>query len=109
MQRVLLDLLPTLRTRWATRQRPLPASVVCAQQTFDRIFVVDSSTLEALFCKLKALQTFRRQSGEQDLHVIDLATRLPEEIWFTEAAQAHDTQFVDQILGVRPGADALDF
>ena len=30
--------------------------------------------------------------------VIDLATRLPEQIWFTEAAQAHDTNFTDQIL-----------
>jgi len=55
-QRVLMDLLPKLRARWATRQRPLPASVVCARQTFSRIFAVDGSTLEALFRKLKALK-----------------------------------------------------
>jgi hypothetical protein len=30
MQRVLLDLLPTLRERWAARHRPLPEAVVCA-------------------------------------------------------------------------------
>ena len=33
-QRVLMDLLPTLRARWAARQRPLPDSIVCARRTF---------------------------------------------------------------------------
>src|SRR3972149_4420153 len=37
-QRVLLDLLPALRERWAARHRPLPASIVCAQKTFTRIY-----------------------------------------------------------------------
>jgi hypothetical protein len=103
LQRVLLDLLPTLRTRWAARQRPLPAAVVCAQQTFARIFVVDGSTLEALFCKLQALQDIPPGSlAGKICTVIDLATRLPEQIWFTEAAQAHDTNFADQILAFAP-------
>ena len=102
-QRVLLDLLPTLRTRWAARQRPLPESVVCAQKAFGRIFVVDGSTLEALFRKLEALQDAPpgRLAGKI-CTVIDLATRLPEQIWFTEAAQAHDTNFADQILAFAP-------
>jgi len=103
LQRVLLDLLPTLRTRWAARQRPLPAAVVCAQKTFGRIFVVDGSTLEALFCKLQALQDVPPGTlAGKICTVIDLATRLPEQIWFTEAAQAHDTQFADQILALAP-------
>jgi hypothetical protein len=98
MQRILVDLLPTLRTRWAARQRPLPEAVVCAQQTFTRIFVVDGSTLEALFRKLKALQDAPPGSlAGKICTVIDLVTRLPEQIWFTEAAQAHDTNFTDQI------------
>lgn len=97
-QCVLMDLLPKLRERWAARQRPLPDSVVCAQQHFSQIFAVDGSTLEALFRKLKALQDapVGRLAGKI-CTVIDLATRLPEQIWFTEQAQAHDTNFLDQI------------
>jgi hypothetical protein len=97
-QRVLMDLLPVLRERWAAHQRPLPESVVCAHKTFSRIFAVDGSTLEALFRQLKALQD--APPGVLDgkiCTVIDLATRLPEQIWFTEAAQAHDTNFLDEI------------
>jgi hypothetical protein len=93
-----MDLLPTLRARWAVRQRPLPDAVVCAQNHFARIFVVDGSTLEALFHKLKALQDAPRGSlaGKMCI-IIDLATRLPEQIGFTEQALAHDTNFLDQI------------
>ena len=102
-QRVLLDLLPTLRARWAARRRPLPESVVCAHTTFARIFAVDGSTLEALFRKLKALQDAPPGSlAGKICTVIDLATRLPEQIWFTEEAQAHDTNFQDQILAFAP-------
>ena len=98
-QRVLVDLLPKLRERWAARQRPLPASVVCARQTFSRILAVDGSTLEALFRKLKALKDAPPGSlAGKICTVIDLATRLPEQIWFTEEAQAHDTNFLGRIL-----------
>lgn len=98
-QRVLWDLLPQLRERWAARRRPLPASVVCAQKSFTRVFTVDGSTLEALFRKLKALQDAPPGIlAGKICTVIDLATRLPEHLWFTEQAQAHDSQFFGQIL-----------
>lgn len=97
-QRVLMDLLPTLRKRWAARQRPLPAAIVCAQKSYTRIFVVDGSTLEALFRKLKALQDAPvGVLAGKICTVIDLVTRLPEQIWFTGQALAHDTTFLDQI------------
>lgn len=98
-QRVLMDLLPTLRERWATRQRPLPASIVCAQKTFTRIFAVDGSTLEALFRKLDALKDAPPGVlAGKICTVIDLAARLPEHLWFTQDAQAHDATFLDRIL-----------
>jgi len=97
-QRVLMDLLPTLRARWAARQRPLPDSVVCAQKHFSHIFAVDGSTLEAVFRKLDALQEVPAGTlAGKICTVIDLATRLPAQIWFTEQARAHDTHFLDQI------------
>jgi len=98
-QRVLIDLLPRLRERWAARQRPVPASVECARKTFSRIFAVDGSTLEALFRKLKALKDAPPGSlAGKICTVVDLATRLPEHLWFTEDAQAHDASFLDRIL-----------
>jgi len=98
-QRVLLDLLPRLRERWAARQRPLPASIEQAQKTFSRLFVVDGSTLEALFRKLKALKDAPAGSlAGKICTVVDLATRLPEHLWFTEDAQAHDASFLSRIL-----------
>jgi hypothetical protein len=98
-QRVLMELLPTLRERWAARQRPLPVSLTCALKGFSHIFAVDGSTLEALFRKLKALQdTPVGALAGKICTVIDLATRLPEHIWFTEDAQAHDATFLDRIV-----------
>jgi hypothetical protein len=92
-------LLPTLRERWAARQRPLPESVTYALKSFSHIFAVDGSTLEALFHKLKALQdTPVGALAGKICTVIDLATRLPAHIWFTEDAQAHDATFLDRIL-----------
>lgn len=97
-ERILLALLPTLRARWAARQRPLPPSIVHAQQHFTRLFVVDGSTLEALFRKLEALrETPPGLLAGKICTVIDLASRLPEFVWFNERAQAHDTSFLEQI------------
>jgi hypothetical protein len=63
--------------------------------------VADGSTLEALFRKLKALQELDPGTlAGKMCTVIDLASRLPEYIWFNEAPQAHDTQFLDRILSV---------
>jgi hypothetical protein len=52
---VFKNLLPTLRTAWHQRnQRPLPESIQFALSKFSFIWIVDSSTLEALFCKLNS-------------------------------------------------------
>jgi hypothetical protein len=57
--------------------------------------------LEALFRTLKALQELAPGTLTSKMRtVIDLATRLPQYIWFNEAAPAHDMQFLDRILEV---------
>jgi hypothetical protein len=100
-QGVFASLLPKLRERWLARQRPLPAAVVCALQTFPHIYAVDGSTLEALFRKLKALKdTAVGTLAGKICTVIDLATRLPEQIWYTAEALAHDIGFKTQILAL---------
>lgn len=98
-EQVFRDLMPTLTMRWAQRQRPIPASVVYARQHFEQIWAADGSVLEALFRKLKRLQDCPAgQLAGKICTVIELGSQLPVEVWFTEAANAHDAQFLDQLL-----------
>jgi len=100
-QQVLFTLLPKLRERWQARNRPLPESVRYALTSFEHIYVTDGSTLEALFRKLKALQdTPAGALAGKICTVIDLATRLPEQVWYTAEALAHDTNFEARILSM---------
>ena len=99
-ERVLKALLPTLVERWQERpQRPLPPAVQKAREHFSAIGIVDGSTLEALFRKLKALEDapFGQLAGKM-CAIIDLATHYPVDIWFSEQARAFDTNFNSDIL-----------
>jgi hypothetical protein len=97
---VFKNLLPSLRTAWYQRnQRPLPESVQFALTKFSRIWIVDSSTLEALFCKLKSLEDIPKgQLAGKMATVIDLMTRLPVDIWFLENPRASDVKLEENIL-----------
>ncbi len=98
---VLKGLLPELKHRWQKRQqRPMPPAVRLAGQHFDEIWAVDGSTLEALFRKLKVLKDVPiGQLAGKICTIIDLRTRLPVEVWFSERARAYDTTFIPDLLG----------
>ncbi len=56
-ERIFHEILPNLNLRWSARQnRPLPESVQFTLSKFEHIWIVDGSTLEALFRKLKSLE-----------------------------------------------------
>lgn len=97
---VFKNLLPRLRTAWHQRnQRPLPESIQFALTKFARIWIVDSSTLEALFRKLNSLEDVPAgQLAGKMATVIDLMTRLPVEIWFLENPRASDVKLEENIL-----------
>ncbi len=81
---VFKELLPKFRERWHSRnRRPLPESIQFTLAKFQKIWIADSSTLEALFQKLKSLEAAPKGqlAGKMGV-VIDLVTRLPQEIWF---------------------------
>ena len=101
-ERVLKDLLPVLQARWLARlKRPVPRAIEVAQQTFQHIWIVDGSTLEALFRKLDSLETVPAgQLAGKIGTVIDLVTRFPVEIWYREEARGHDTHFITEILAL---------
>ena len=68
---------------------------------FHRIWIVDCSTLEALFRKLKSLEDVPKgQLAGKMGTVIDLMNRLPIEIWFNENPRASDVRFELYILNL---------
>lgn len=99
-ERVFKDLLPRLQQNWEQRtQRPLPDSVKFAQRNFERIWIADGSTLEALFRKLKSLEDLKTgQLAGKICTVIDLVTRLPVEVWFHTKPSASETNFEAALL-----------
>lgn len=82
--------MPILKVRWSTRQnRPLPESVQFTLSKFENIWIADGSTLEALFGKLKSLESVSpgKLAGKMGV-VMDLVKRLPVKIWFLENPSA---------------------
>jgi hypothetical protein len=101
-ERLFMELLPQLQQRWQQRtQRQLAVSVQSAKEQFEQIWIADGSTLEALFCKLDSLRD--KPTGTlagKMATVVDLVTRLPVQIWFTENPSASDTHFESNLLTV---------
>lgn len=101
-ERLLMEILPRLQQRWQQRtQRPLAVSVELSRKRFERIWIADTSTLEALFRHLDSLQdkpagTLAGKIGV----VVDLVTRLPVQIWFKENPSVSDTHFEADLLSV---------
>lgn len=99
-EKVLVALLPVMREHWAVRTRPIPPAVAWAQQHFSRVLIVDGSTLDGLLRKVGLL----RESEGMPLAgriaaVLDLVTRLPEQVWFEADEKAHDQRFWARVIG----------
>jgi hypothetical protein len=103
-ERVFKDLLPQLQLNWQQRlRRPLPNSVKFALLNFERVWIADGSTLEALFRKLKSLEHLKTgQLAGKICTVIDLVNRLPIEVWFHTNPAASETNFEAQLLNLLP-------
>lgn len=101
-ERVFKELQPELRKAWRERnRRPLPESVQFTLSKFERIWIWDGSTLEALFRKLKSLKDVPKGqlAGKMGV-VVDLITRLPVEIWFQENPRANDRKLESNLLNL---------
>ncbi|MCP6761091.1 MAG: hypothetical protein NHB32_20630 [Fischerella sp. CENA71] len=101
-ERVFKDLIPQLHLNWQQRlRRPLPDSIKFTLKHFDRIWIADGSTLEALFLKLKSLEDLKTgQLAGKICTVIDLVTRLPIEVWFHTNPAASETNFELPLLNL---------
>jgi hypothetical protein len=109
-QRVLLDLLPRLHERFAARTRPLPPVIAWAQKQYTALLVVDGSTLDALLRKVGLLRELDKNplAGKMTA-LLDLASRLPRQLWFEPDPQAHDQRAWPQILASLPAGALLLF
>ena len=101
-ERVFKEILPSLQQNWEQRkQRSLPESINLARKQFERIWVADGSTLEALFRKLKSLEDVPPgQLAGKICTVVDLVTRLPVEVWFHTNPKASETNFEGELLSL---------
>ncbi len=108
-EQVFKELLPKLKQRWQERtSRPLPDSVCFSLTKFSQIWIIDGSTLEALFRKLDSLKDIPtgKLAGKMAV-VMDLVTRLPVEIWVEENPSISDVKFEQNILNLVPSKTLL--
>jgi hypothetical protein len=67
---VFQDLLPKLKQNWLQRnQRPLPESIKYARLSFEKIWVADGSTLEALLYLSRCAYPVSQQSSGVIHHI----------------------------------------
>lgn len=102
---VLQSVLPEMQANWQKRTRPLPKEIEWALQHYDRILAVDGSTLDALMRRIGLLRDLPDHPlAGRMMGLLDVASRLPVHLWFTDDDQAHDQRFWDDILDVlQPG------
>lgn len=110
LERVLNDLLPQMQQRWQQRKRPLPAELEWALAHYERVWAMDGSTLDALVRRVGLL----RQLPEHPLAgrmmaILDVASRLPQQLWYTADSLAHDQRFWGDILPTIPAKTLLLF
>jgi len=107
-ERVLKDLIVLLSERCQQRNGERLVSVKRARKYFERLCIVDASTLEALFRKLKSLETAPLgQLGGRICAVVDLETRFPVSTWFESNPYTHESNFVPKLLELIPAKTLL--
>lgn len=93
---VFLAILPQLHARAVARKRPQPASVERAQCHFQRLWILDATTLEAVFCKVKSLRGMTEAPlGGKLMALLDLPSKLPVRLWLDENPAANEKSFLD--------------
>lgn len=93
------DVLPVLQARWQARTRPLPPVMAKARTHFKAVYALDGSTLDVLLRKVGLL----RDSDGSPLAgrlaaLLDVASQLPQELWYEADSQAHDQRFWERVL-----------
>ena len=107
---IVVELLPQMQARWATRTRPIAEVLRLAQAQFGQVLILDGSTLDAL---LKKVGLLRGHLGPllagRMAALLDANSRLPLDLWYEEDSQAHDLCFWQQAVARLPRGVLLLF
>ncbi len=105
---LLRELLPRLQARATARGRPLAPIIVRVHAHFDAVWVVDGTTLEALFTRVGLLRgrTGTVNGGTLEA-VLDRRPKLPVEGWLDPDPAANDKRFLDRLKALLPARALL--
>lgn len=92
--RVLQEVVPPMQARFAARERPLPPEVVRARRHFAAILALDGSTLDTVLRHVGLLREHPvAPLAGRMAALLDVATRLPHQLWYEEEGRAADQRF----------------
>jgi hypothetical protein len=104
------DILPAMHERWLSRERSLPLEVKWALQHYERVWAVDGSTLDALIRRVGLLRDLPEHPlAGRLMAILDVGSRLPQQVWYTDDVHAHDQRFWPEILAEIPPRTLLLF
>jgi hypothetical protein len=107
---VLEQALPELESRSRSRTRPQPPVVRRALEHFERLWLLDATTLEALFHKLEALRERKGVVlGGKVMALLDLSSKLPVKLWLDDDPAVNEKAFLERIKAALPPATLLIF
>lgn len=94
---IFASLIPVLLERSLARHRPQPPVVTRALSHFDRLWIIDTTTLEELFRKVGLLRDTRtKMLGGKLFAVLDLPSKLPIRLWLESDPNTNEKAFLDQ-------------
>jgi Transposase DDE domain len=97
------ELLPELQQRAAQRPTAHAALLEKLAPHYERVWVLDSSRLEAVFKKTQALRGVTSTVlGGTLTTVLDLASHLPVQVWLDDDARVNDRQILDKLAPLVP-------
>lgn len=95
------SLAPMVHARAAARTRPLPPVIAHVQRHYPQIWAIDGSTLEAVFKKVGlARPEPGTVLGGTMQALLDLATKLPVQLWLDHDPVGNDLRFLDRVKTV---------
>lgn len=99
---IVTEMLPILQARIAQRRPSCAPVLTRLQGEIGAVWAVDGSTLEVVGKRVGPTTSPWSDLGGRIEAVIDLATRLPVTLWYSEQAQANDRRFLDDLQAVLP-------
>lgn len=107
---ILLSVLPQMHQRWLERKRPIPPEIAWALEQYSEVQAVDGSTLDGLIRKIGLLKDLPQNPlAGKITGLLNLASRIPSQIWYEPNPQAHDQRFWPQIQAVLKANSLLIF